>query len=106
MLDFILASLPDLVSWLGPAIVGLLTVPLWGKIKGFREWIGRINAPFQRLIVIVLAGAITWIGGQLGLALPGEIALWEPDTVSALLAAAIAFGAHAGDKKREAPADV
>ena len=82
--DFLATGLPDFLS-------GLI------KIDGF-------PAAIQRIVVLVVAFILTWIGNWAGVPLPTELAMVGETDVSSILTAILsgvfAISIHAGDKVR------
>lgn len=95
-MDFLITAL----GFLGPAIIGSLTVPVFGGIKKIAKVLDRLPSPFQQMGALGVAGGLTWLSGTLNVLLPTELVMFSPDSVSALLAAAMAFGMHAGMKAK------
>jgi hypothetical protein len=54
---------------------------------------------------MAIAGAITLAANRLGVALPTDLALWEPTTIDALVSAVLAMAAKAGDSAKAAKAE-
>lgn len=93
-------SLLELAGMAGPLIAGLLTVPLTRAITNLVAFLDRAPAPVKQLIALVIAFGLTKLGGLLQLVLPESIELFTGSTTEALIAAAIAYGVHAGQKAR------
>lgn len=91
----------ELVGALGPALAGLLTVPILQGIKSVSGFVDRSHAVVKQVAAVVIAFGLTQLGALLGVVLPAELALFDGSSTEALVAAAIAFGVHAGQKARE-----
>lgn len=94
MLDLVFQAL----ELLGPTLVGILTVPVFGAIKKGAAFVDNLPAWVQQIAVVVVAGALSAVGTQLDVLLPGSLSLFAESDVSALLSAAMAYGIHAGKK--------
>lgn len=90
----------DLLEYIGPTLVGLLTVPVVQVLKRLRAIDDR-GPTLKRLLVVAISYGLTQAGQWLGVALPGELALFTGADVEALLSAALAMAIHAGDKTTE-----
>lgn len=91
-----------ILGLLGPAIIGVLTVPVFDLLKRVTLLKGKLPAWVQQLSVPVLAYALTWIGALTNTILPASLELFTADHVSALLASAIAMAAKAGRQAKTA----
>jgi hypothetical protein len=102
------ALLPELFTILGPLIVGVVTLYAMEWLTKASAWIDGLSPHLKRGVVMALAGAITLAANRLGVALPTDLALWEPTTIDALVSGVLAMAAKAGDTariaKREADA--
>lgn len=96
MVDLLLQA----AELLGPLVAGLLTVPVLGALKRVAGFIDRTPAAVQQLLGVVVAYVLTQLGTALDVVLPGELSLFTGESTEVLLAAAIAFGVHAGKKAR------
>ena len=86
---------------LGPAVIALVTVPAFERIKKW-SWISRLPTTGKQLSVLVLALLMTRIAAPVDAYLPEAAAMFgDPDT-AALLAAAMAYAIHAGKRASEA----
>lgn len=92
-----------LLELLGPTLVGIVTVPVFGYLKKLLVVIDRQAAWLQQILVVLVAAGLSWLGGVLDVALPGGLSFFTEGDVNALLAAALALAIHAGKK---ASADV
>lgn len=92
----------DAAALLGPMIAGLLTVPVLQLLKRVSGLVDRSPAWLKQLLGVVIAYGITQLGAMLELVLPLDLNMFTGETVEALLAAAIAFGVHAGKRAKEA----
>ena len=93
-----MAYLTPVLEALGPVIIGLITVPIFSQLKKVVAIIDAHGPGIQRILVVIVAGALTYVSHLLGVVVPESLALWEPDTVSAILSAILAMAAHAGNK--------
>lgn len=94
-----LATLLELMTLLGPAIAGLLTVPILNAIKRLSTWVDNTPAVVKQMLAIVIAFVLTKGGELINTALPTDLALFTGESLEALIAAGIAYGVHAGRKK-------
>lgn len=94
----LLLTLFDGVEFVGPAVVGIITVPLFSLVKRYLSWVDKAPAWTKQILVVVTAGVLTYLGSLLNVVLPTDVALFGEPEVSALLSAAMAYGIHAGKK--------
>ncbi len=87
---------------LGPTVVALLTVPALGGIKRIVTFIDGWPAWAQQISAVLIAAGLAQLGALTNLVIPESFQLFTGETVEALLAAAMAFGVHAGKKTRDA----
>jgi hypothetical protein len=99
------ALLPDLLTILGPLLVGAATLSVMDWLTRASAWIDRLSPSLKRGVVMAIAGAITLLTSRLGVALPTDLALWEPSTIDALLSGVLAMSAKAGDTAKVAKAE-
>lgn len=90
------------VEALSLLIAGLLTVPVLDVLKRASSLVDRAPDVVKQGLAVTIAGALTKLGALLSVTLPTDLTLFTGSTVEALVAAAIAFGVHAGRKAREA----
>lgn len=90
--------LSGLLLILGPALIGILTVPAFDLIKFLTKLKGKLPDWVQQLSVPLLAYVLTWLATISNTVLPGTLELFTADHVSGLLSAGIAFGIKAGQK--------
>lgn len=88
------------LSLLGPMLIGQATVPLYGGIKKLSAKVKALPGPFHQFGALATASALTWVSGTLNVALPTDLALFDLNSTSALLAGAMAYGMHAGKKAK------
>jgi hypothetical protein len=98
------AMLPDLFAILGPLLVGAITYVTTDWITRYAMWVDRLSPPLKRGLVVAIAGVITLVANRLGVALPTDLALWEPSTIDALVSGVLAMAAKAGDTAKQAKA--
>lgn len=91
-----------LLELVGPTLVALLTVPVLAGVKYVVTAIDGWPAPIQQMLAVLVAAGLAQLGALTNLVLPETLQLFTGETVEALLAAAMAFGVHAGKKAREA----
>jgi hypothetical protein len=96
------ALLPDLLTILGPLIIGGVTLYSMEWLTKASAWIDGLSPHLKRGVVMAIAGAITLAANRLGVALPTDLALWEPSTIDALVSAVLAMAAKAGDSAKVA----
>jgi hypothetical protein len=96
------ALLPDLLTILGPLVVGVVTLYAMEGLTKASAWIDGLSPHIKRGVVMAIAGAITLLASRLGLALPTDLALWEPNTIDALVSGVLAMAAKAGDSAKQA----
>jgi hypothetical protein len=96
------ALLPDLLTILGPLLVGVVTLYAMEWLTKASAWIDGLSPHLKRGVVMAIAGAITLAASRLGVALPTDLALWEPSTIDALVSAVLAMAAKAGDSAKVA----
>jgi hypothetical protein len=99
------ALLPDLLTILGPLVVGVATLYVMEWLTRASAWIDGLSPHVKRGVVMAIAGAITLVTNRLGVALPTDLALWEPSTVDALVSGVLAMSAKAGDTAKAAKAE-
>lgn len=88
----------DFLHAAGPALAGILTVPV---LQGLKAAWGRLDhapAIVKQTIGVVVAFFMVKLGAFLSVSLPGDVALFTGDDIEAAIAAAIAFAVHAGRK--------
>lgn len=108
----------DLLMPLFAVVVAFLTVNAMNGIKWLSAflserlptWLAKtikvdgFPAAIQRMLVLVIAAGLTWLGNWLGIEIPTDLAMVGETDVSAVLMAlgsmglAVAF--HSGDKKK------
>jgi hypothetical protein len=96
------ALLPDLLTILGPLVVGVVTLYAMEWLTQASVWIDTLSPHLKRGVVLAIAGAITLAAARLGVVLPTDLALWEPTTIDALVSAVLAMAAKAGDTAKGA----
>ena len=96
------AILPDLLTILGPLLIGAVTLYAMEWLTKASAWIERLSPHLKRGVVMAIAGAITLLASRLGVALPTDLALWEPNTIDALVSGVLAMAAKAGDSAKVA----
>ena len=96
------AILPDLLTILGPLVVGVVTLYAMEGLTKASAWIDGLSPHIKRGVVMAIAGAITLAANRLGVSLPTDLALWEPTTIDALVSAVLAMAAKAGDTAKDA----
>lgn len=95
-----LKILTDFLQVLGPTLVGILTVPLFGLIKKLITALDGLPAWTQQILAVVIAGGLTALGSALQVTLPTDLHLFASPDVSALISGAIALAVHAGSKAK------
>src|SRR5690606_9287715 len=91
----------EFLQVMGPAIAGLLTVPILQGIKSVSGWVDS-RAPFvKQALGIIIAFGLTKLGALIDVALPAGLSLFDGTHVEAVIAAGIAFAVHAGRKASE-----
>lgn len=85
----------------GPAIAGLLTVPIFQGIKLIAKPIRKIPSSVKPLVTTAIAFGLSKAGAALDVALPSSLDLFTGSDVEALTAAGIAMAVHAGKKARD-----
>ena len=88
------------LALLGPLVVGIVTVPVFNAIKDAAGFIDGTPAWVKQILVTVVAVVLTFVGKWVGVALPGDLAVFAASDVQALLSAAVAMAIHAGTKRR------
>jgi hypothetical protein len=88
----------DNLEFIGPTLVGILVVPIFGWIKYWAPWLGNRPPWLQQILVVLSAVVLTTLGTFLNVALPTDISLFTEVDVSAAISAAISMAAHAGKK--------
>lgn len=96
------AMLPDLLTIVGPLIVGVVTLYAMEGLTRASAWIDGLSPHIKRGVVMAIAGLVTLLASRLGVALPTDLALWEPSTVDALVSGVLAMAAKAGDTAKAA----
>lgn len=91
----------DLLAAVGPAIAGVLTVPILQALKSASDRLDRAPALVKQVLGVLIAFGLTTLGGLLDVTLPGDLALFSGTDVEAAVAAAIAFAVHAGRKAKD-----
>ena len=91
-----IATLFDGFEFVGPTLVAILTVPLFSLVKKYQAWVDALPAWVKQVIVVAVAGLLTWIGTFLNVILPTDLAIFGSPEISTLLSAAMAYGIHAG----------
>ena len=94
--------LPDLLTIVGPLLVGVTTLYAMEWLTHASAWIDRLSPHLKRGVVMAIAGAITLGTSRLGVVLPTDLALWEPNTIDALVSGVLAMAAKAGDSAKVA----
>jgi hypothetical protein len=87
-----------LLETLGPVIIGLITVPIFGYVKKAVGFLDNLAPWIQRIAVVLVATGITYVSGLVNVVLPDSLALWTPETIDALFSGLLAIAAHAGNK--------
>jgi hypothetical protein len=100
ILSRLIFAIFDGISYIGPIVVGILVVPIYGYFKKFVTLVDSWPAYIQQIVVAAFAGLMTWLGTHLNIVLPTDMALFGEPQISALLSSAIAFGVHAGKKAK------
>ena len=85
---------------LGPTLVALLTVPALAGLKYVVTFIDGWPAWAQQISAVLIAAGLAKLGALTNLVLPESLHLFTGETVEGLLAAAMAFGVHAGKKAK------
>lgn len=88
----------SILETLGPVIIGLITVPVFGYVKRAVAVVDALAPWLQRIAVVLVASGITYVSGLVNVVLPESLALWTPETVDALFSGLLAIAAHAGNK--------
>jgi len=101
ILTQLLSTMFDGLEYVGPTLVGILTVVVFGLVKRYQAWVGNLPPWTQQILVMVTAGILTHIGAALSILLPADLALFGEPEISTLLSAAMAYGIHAGRRARE-----
>ena len=86
----------DGLELVGPLLVAVVTVPLMGWLKRFVAKLDGAGALAKQVVVIVIAGLLTFVGQWLNVALPVDLLVFASDSahLSAALSALLAFGIH------------
>ena len=93
-------ALIGLLALLAPALVGILTVPIFDGLKTLLGLRSKLPAWSQQLMVPLAAYGLTWLSGLLDVILPATLDLITVDHTSALIAAAIALAVKAGKQAK------
>ena len=96
-----IATFFDGLEFVGPTLVAILTVPLFALVKRYQAWVGNLPSWVQQMIVVAVAGTLTWIGTLLNVVLPTDLSVFGEPEISTLLSAAMAYGIHAGRRVKE-----
>ena len=99
MLDQLLAILLNGGEYIGPALVAVLVVPIFGELKKAVRWLGGLPSLVQRIAVLIVAALLTYLGAWLNVALPTDIHLFQSADVSAVLSALFSMLIHADIKR-------
>ena len=69
----LMGGIGTILSILGPALVGVLTVPAWDLIKLITKLKGKLPAWAQQLTIPLLAYGLNWLGMLTNVVLPENI---------------------------------
>ena len=93
--------LTNWLVYLGPTLVGILTVPLYSLVKKYLTWLNSRPPWLQQIIVVIVAVLLTSIGTAFDVNLPENLRLFSENDINSLISAAMAYGIHAGKKHSE-----
>jgi len=93
--------LTELLAYIGPTVVAILTVPLMRGIKYVVTVVDKLPAWVQQLVTVVLAFGLTQLGALTNMVLPESLHLFTDADVAGLISAGMAFAIHAGQKAKE-----
>jgi hypothetical protein len=100
-MEFLLGSGVSILEMLGPTLVGIITVPVMKLIKRFLGFMDGWPAWAQQISVVLIAGALTWIGTVLNAAIPTDLTLFTEQTIGVIGSASMALAIHAGKKAKQ-----
>ena len=92
-----------LLTYLGPVLVGIVTVPLWDLIKKGSDFTdNKLPAWAHQFVVALIALGLSKLGALLNTVLPTSLSLFSQSDVAALLSSAIALASKAGQQAKVA----
>jgi len=95
MLELVIAAVIAVLQVAAPVLGGILSVPLAELLKRGLDWFKRQPEWVMALLVPVAAIAITYLSGWVGSDLPGDLWMWDQETVATILVAAIGYAIYA-----------
>lgn len=84
-----------------PAIVAIVTVPVFAGLKKLVAWLDKLPAWAQQVAAVFTAAALTQVGAWLNVLLPTDLTLITGDQTEMLLSGFGAWAIHAARKSRE-----
>lgn len=96
MVDLLL----QLAELVGPVVIAAIVVPLYGYVKKIVVALDGLPAIIQQVLVILIAAVLTWVGAQINVALPTDLALFTEADLAAGLAGALSLILHNAAKTR------
>ena len=100
-METIIGSLVEILDILQEPLIGILTVYVMMGLKYVQQWIGKMNAVLQQMLVPLIAYGLTWLSSLLEVVVPLDLGLWTEPTTSAAISAGVAYAIHAGRKLRQ-----
>lgn len=96
-------ALATILGLMGPAIVGVVTVPLFDLLKKGLKLKGKLPPWVQQLLVPLVAFGLAWLGTLTNVVLPETLELFTADHLAALASAGIAMAVKAGKQAKPPP---
>lgn len=88
----------EFLTYVGPTVAAILTVPILDGIKRLVGLVDQAPAMLKQLLAVAIAFGLTKLGSFLEVAIPTHLELFTGSDVEALVSAAIAMAIHAGKK--------
>lgn len=85
---------PELIA----TVLALVTSLLMTGLRRVATSVEGLPPVVRTMIVVVLAAAVSWLGGVLGLDLPANPLTWDGTTINTVMTALLAMGLHAAGK--------
>ena len=98
----LMGGIGTILSILGPALVGVLTPPIWNLLKIGTRLKGKLPAWAQQLTIPLLAYVLNWLGMFTNVVLPETLEMFDATNITALLSATLAMVSHEAKKRKEA----
>jgi hypothetical protein len=92
----------DVVAVVTPLVVAVITYYASDWLLAYRHWADRLPADIKRGVVLAVSAIITLMASRLAVALPTDLVAWTPDTIDAVVSAAIAMAMKAGNTAKAA----